>query len=479
MNTRSLGFRLVVWYAGLLTGVFVLSGVLRYVDLKRSLEREWADLQFHRARRIAQALVAKVAQTGERYVIDEINARYAPEINNRFLRVTRGDGSVMYASGVPEDASFDPTHVPILKLPLTREFTRKEQLPGDNELLIAAVPYGQGTGQVVVEAGVSTRAIHTVVKELLTTLAFGLPVVVAVAIGGGYLLVRRALAPVDKMARSAEQITLHNLSERLPIAPTGDELERLSVSLNHMITRLDESFQQTRRFIADASHELRTPLTIMRGELETIVQQPRLEAGLRESAGSVLEEVERLAKIVESLFALSRLDAGEAQTEWVKFDLADLAATTTEQMCLLAEDKGIAVTCSAPRPVLVEGDRARLKQVVVNLLDNAIKYTPRGGSVSLTVGSTNGKALLEVADNGIGIPVDALPHVFERFFRVDQARSREMGGAGIGLSIVKAICAAHRGQVEVQSTEGRGSRFEVILPLSPGTGGEGNHNNGH
>ncbi|MHB8523025.1 MAG: sensor histidine kinase [Limisphaerales bacterium] len=480
MNTRSLGFQLLMWYAGLLTGVFVLFGVFMYTDLKQYLERDLKDSQFHRARVIAQTLLSRAAATGETYVTDEINTRYAPELNDRFIRITRANGSVMYGSGVPKDGTFDATHLPVLTLPVRREFARKETVSGGKELLIATVPVSQsGKHDYTVEVGASLGAIHTVLDQLLLSLVAGLPVVVAVAIGGGYLLVRRALAPVDKMARSAEQITLHNLDDRLPISPTGDELERLSLSLNHMITRLDESFQQTRRFIADASHELRTPLTIMRGELETIVQQPRLDAGLRESAGSVLEEVERLAKIVESLFALSRLDAGEAQTEWVKFDLADLAATTTEQMCLLAEDKGIAVTCSAPRAVVVEGDRARLKQVVVNLLDNAIKYTPRGGSVSLTVGGTNGTAFLEVSDNGIGIPVDALPHVFERFFRVDKARSREMGGAGIGLSIVKAICAAHRGQVEVQSTEGHGSRFRVNLPLSHAAGGEGSYKNGN
>ncbi|MEY4199685.1 MAG: hypothetical protein RLZZ265_1425, partial [Verrucomicrobiota bacterium] len=189
---------------------------------------------------------------------------------------------------------------------------------------------------------------------------------------------------------------------------------------------------------------------------------------LQDRLGSVLEEVERLAKIVENLFALSRLDAGEAQAESVQFDLGQLAATTAEQMSLLAEDKQVTLNCLAPRVVSVEGDRARLKQVVVNLLDNAVKYTPPGGSVTLSVVAAPnlGKAVLEVADTGMGIPTGALPHVFERFFRVDKARSRELGGAGIGLSIVKAICSAHGGQVEVASEEGRGARFRVLLPLA-------------
>jgi heavy metal sensor kinase len=303
---------------------------------------------------------------------------------------------------------------------------------------------------------------------VLLLLALGLPVVLIVAVGGGYFLVQRALAPVDQIARTAEQITQHNLSERLPVTCTGDELERLSISLNHMIGRLEDAIDNSKRFVADASHELRTPLTVLRGELEHLTQDKRLDADTRETLGSMLEEVERLAKIVEGLVALSRLDAGEAQTEWVPFDLAELATTTADQMNLLAEDRGISVLCEAGQRVVVEGDRARLKQVVVNLLDNAIKYTADGGAIRLQVGRQNGHALLDVEDNGIGISAEALPHVFERFFRVDKARSRDQGGAGLGLSIVKSICTAHGAEVQVESTPGKGSRFRVTLPLAAG-----------
>jgi signal transduction histidine kinase len=244
-------------------------------------------------------------------------------------------------------------------------------------------------------------------------------------------------------------------------------LERLSIALNHMIERLDAAFRHSRRFVADASHELRTPLTALRGELESLVQYAQPTPDWRDRLGSALEEVGRLANIVEGLFAISRLDAGEAAAEWVRFDLAQLASAAADQMGLLAEDKKIQVTCAAALGVWVEGDRARLKQVVVNLLDNAIKYTPEHGAIGLTVKTEDSKAVLEVEDNGIGIPPEALPRVFERFFRVDPARSREQGGAGLGLSIVKSICVAHQGRVEATSTPGHGSRFRVELPLVP------------
>jgi signal transduction histidine kinase len=211
---------------------------------------------------------------------------------------------------------------------------------------------------------------------------------------------------------------------------------------------------------------LRTPLAVLRGELENLAQDAQLKPQTRETLGSSLEEVDRLAEIVEGLLALSRLDTGEARAEWVRFDLAALVATTADQMSLLAEDKHITVVCDSSERVMIEGDQARLKQVVVNLLDNAIKYTPNGGRIKLKITQEDGNAVLDVADDGIGIPPEALPHVFKRFFRVDGSRSRDQGGAGLGLSIVKSICDAHGARVEVSSTPGQGSRFRIRQPLA-------------
>jgi heavy metal sensor kinase len=308
--------------------------------------------------------------------------------------------------------------------------------------------------------------IQKTLKRLVILLLSGVPLVALVAVAGGYYLVGRALAPVVEIARSAEQITQHNLEDRLPITQTGDELEQLSLALNRMIARLSQAFEQNRRFLADASHELRTPLAALRAEMESLVEQTRGLPELRERAGSGLEEVDRLAKIVDALFAISRLDAGEARQEWAKFDLSALGASTADQMSLLAEDKGVSVACNVQKNVSVRGDRARIKQVVVNLLDNAIKYTPPGGLIHLDVHARADKAVLEVADTGIGIPAADLSHIFERFFRVDKARSRDVGGAGLGLAIVKSICTAHGGAVMVDSVEGQGSCFKVELPLA-------------
>jgi heavy metal sensor kinase len=466
MNARSLRFRLTLWHASLLAAVFVLLGTLLYAQLRTYLENSLLETQVRRAGQIAETLLGNATPAGEPRIGTEIETLYAPERSDRFIRLTRADGSIAYVSGSPIDQSFDARAVAPVRPFQLRAATRRQVLPDGRTLLIAAVPAASPGGAYLVEVGTASAPVETMLSRLLVLLGFGLPVVVLVAAGGGYLLVRQALRPVDEIARKAAVITQHNLSERLPVPRTGDEVERLSVSLNHMIQRLDDDFEKSQRFLADASHELRTPLTVLRGELEELAQEPALAPEQRERIGSLLEEAERLSKIVERLFTLSRLDAGEAHVESVRFDLRGLAAGTAEQMALLAEDRGIAVSCEAGEPVEVEGDRARLKQVIVNLLDNAIKYTPAGGGVRIRLTAGDGRAVLEVADTGPGIPPEALPLVFDRFFRVDQSRSREPDGAGLGLAIVKAIVQAHGGEVEAESAPGQGSRFRIKLPCA-------------
>src|SRR5215216_7140080 len=384
MNTRSIHFRLTAWHAGLLAGLLAVFGIWTYLGLKEHLDLSLEDSLAKQAEQIGETLIVNISQSGEPYVVDEIKEHFAPEINGRFVRVTRADRSVLYASGLPKDGGFDPAAISVPPQTNGETQVRKEHPTAGGELLIYSLPFQSREGdRFLIEVGAPYRHVEGVLEELLVVLAVAFPVTILLAIGGGYLLMRRALKPVAEITSRAEGITSRNLSERLPVAPSGDELERLSVSLNRMIARLEESFQHTSRFTADASHELRTPLTILRGELEAIAQKPNLDPEVRETIGSTLEETDRLAKIVESMLAISRMDAGEARMDRAKFDLAELATTTTEQMRLLAEDNGISLHCDGSSCVEVEGDRSRIKQVVVNLLYNAIKYTRERGVVEV------------------------------------------------------------------------------------------------
>ena len=470
MRTRSLAFRLVSFYAGVVAVAFVLLGGFTQMGTRHFLEAQLRQASERRAGLIARELLSQAGARGWGYVVEEIKARFSPEAVGRFIRVSTAGGLVLYRSDKPQDQSFDPEQIPLLPLlPVDKPATRRVVQADGRSVMVSAVPWRSPTGEsYLVEVGASLLPISQTLRDFLPALLVGFGGVIAISIGGGYFLVRRALAPVEGIARSAEQITFQNPSQRLPVASTGDELEQLSLALNRMLARLEDSYQQAKRFSADASHELRTPLSIIRGELEGLVETRVTDRTSRDALGSVLEEVDRLSKIVENLLALTRLDGGEAKTESLPVDLCELACSTADQMGLLAEDKHVTIRCEAPEAVYVAGDRSRLKQVVVNLLDNAIKFTPEGGTVELRVRSTNGCALFEVADTGLGIPAEALQRVFDRFYRVDKARSREQGGAGIGLSIVKSIVLAHDGVVEARPNTPRGSCFVIQMPrLSP------------
>ena len=462
MNTRSLRFRITAWYAGLLAGALVIFGVSVYLGLERYLYWNLQSTLTAESRTIGTQLLSQHPFKRENWLETEIEEAYAPEINGHFIRVIQKGAGIVYVSSQPKDASFDPTRVPLPNA--DQENSRKIRMEGTH-LLIEGNAFTTPDGtQFIVESGSPYRQIDLVLHGLLLTFALYMPFIIFVAVGSGYWLMRRSLQPVDEITRRAEGITSTNLSARLPVIETGDELQRLSVSLNRMIERLDDAFQHINRFSADASHELRTPLTILQLELEGIAQGPCSPA-ISDQIGSALEETHRMSHIVESLLAISRLDAGEANMQKTRLNLGQVASATTEQMRLLAEEKSIRLTSTVDSEVYVEGDRSHLQQVIVNLVANAIKYTQEGGEVEMRVRRVANAAVLEVADNGAGIPDYALPHVFERFYRADKARSRESGGAGLGLAIVKAICSAHGAELHVSSKEGKGSSFMIELPL--------------
>jgi heavy metal sensor kinase len=466
MNHRSLAFRLGAWYTLLLGATFLLVGAATFYGLQQYLRANLRDSLSRRSTQVEQILTQAPAAVSNMAIAQEIEIRVAPEFNNRFVRITRLPATLIYRSGPPADRSFNPTALsPVALSTVASQKAAGTAIVDQQHLMVRTTPVQAASGHYLVELGVSMQSLDEGLARLLDLLALLLPVLIVCAAGGGYWLVTRALRPVDRLSQTAEQMSLQNLTLRLPVAPSGDALERLAISLNNMLGRLRDSVQTSRRFLADASHELRTPLTVIKGELQELTRASHLTRGdVRERVGSVLEEVARLEHLVSGLLVLSRLDAGETQSDWVNVDLEELALSTAEHMRLIAEDRGIEIDLSELRRAAILGDRARLKQIIVNLLDNAIRFTPRGGCVALRTASDDSGAVLEISDTGIGIPADSIAQVFDRFFRVDAARSREDGGAGLGLSIVKSICAAHGAEIDVESLVGNGSCFRVRFP---------------
>ncbi|HNT34825.1 MAG TPA: ATP-binding protein [bacterium] len=317
-----------------------------------------------------------------------------------------------------------------------------------------------------VTAARSFDSVYRTIRALLIAMAVTAPCTLILAMLGGSALAGRALAPIACMTNQARQITAENLSERLPVGKVDDELGRLAQVLNDMLRRLQTSFESLRQFTADASHELRTPLTALRSIGQVGLQQPLDAAAYRDLIGSMLEESDRLTHLVDSLLTLTRGESGHVQLTLEPTELGALVRDVAEWLSVLAEEKKQTFEVSVSDSLPVSVDQPTIRQALLNLLDNAIRYTPDGGRIQVRAfADERGNAVVEVQDNGSGIPKDQQSLIFERFYCLDKSRSREMGGTGLGLAIARWEVQANQGRIEVESTEGEGSIFRVILPL--------------
>lgn len=333
-----------------------------------------------------------------------------------------------------------------------------------NEVVVAA---GR---RVVVRAAVSEASTRALVRSVWLELAAISASVLVLGGIGGWTLARRALGPLAGLADRARRITVDELHGRIDVEPGSAELERLRDAFNETLSRLDRSFEQLRRFTADAAHELRTPLTALRTVGEVGLRGARSEEDLREVVGAMLEEADRLSRLAGDLLALARAESGQVPLRLEELDLGALTTEVCESLVVLAEERQQSLDVSGVEAAYVSGDRVALRLALMNLVDNAIKYGPEGSRVAVSTGRSSGNAWVEVADEGPGIAPEHQANVFERFYRVDEGRSRGRGGTGLGLALVKWTAEAHRGRVELDSEPGRGSRFRIVLPATtPGT----------
>jgi signal transduction histidine kinase len=296
-------------------------------------------------------------------------------------------------------------------------------------------------------------------------LLWAFPVVLILSAFAGYFVSRRALNPVDRLIVSARSISIGNLSRRLPVSATGDELARLADTCNDMLERLEKAVGQITRFTADASHELRSPLAFIRTVAECALSTPGLDAETAEAFRDIVSETDTASMLLTDMLTLARADSGHVDSTFETVDLAALVQDVTlkNQSLAIARAQKLAVRVDAPN-LFVMGDAARLRRLLWILTDNAMKYTPAGGMIEVSLSSLDGRAAVAVTDDGIGIPQAALPHIFDRFFRVDAARSQQEG-TGLGLAIAKWIAEIHLASIEVQSEEKKGSTFRVVFPL--------------
>lgn len=307
--------------------------------------------------------------------------------------------------------------------------------------------------------------LHRTLREILIGFALGVPVAALLAALGGYVMAGKMLAPLGAMAEQARRITSESLNQRLPVPNPHDELGQLATVFNQTLQRLDDSFDALKRFTADASHELRTPLTALRSVGEVALRDSGDASALRETVGSMLEEAQRLNDLIDSMLLLARFESGRLPLRPEAVDLADLLAGLREGMEILAAEKQQTLALAANAGVIASADRVLLRQAAMNILHNAIRHSAPGTKVRMRCFHRDGHAVIEIADEGPGIPAAHLPRIFERFYRIDKARSRADGGAGLGLSIASLSVRQLGGTIEVESTEGQGSTFRIILPV--------------
>lgn len=321
------------------------------------------------------------------------------------------------------------------------------------------------TKNAVVSVGYVLSDIQNTLNQLLMIQIIAFPFIIVISIIGGWLLSTASLRPIDLITRTADEITAKNLSQRIPKIVTNDEIGHLVRTLNQMIDRIEKGFNQVKKFTSDVSHELRTPLTILQGELEIALHSRKSPEQYEDVIISALEEVGRLTNVVETLLELSRAETGQIHLNFQNENLSKIAQEVAEDITIIAESKRINVETNIEPNITLPIDQPRIHQALLNLLDNAVKYTPEGGRVLLQIQKNADFVEILVEDNGIGIPQEEIPYIFDRMYRVDKARTSNIKGAGLGLSIVKWIVEAHNGTIQVKSEANQFTRFIIKLPL--------------
>lgn len=449
--------RLTIWYSGVLLITLLAFGAAMYHTFQAALQAS-VDIDL-------QARLTGLENVMQREIPRFPRARLWHEFEEDVQ--IRPGGDMMQISDDAGAWVFQSQSMQGLRLPTLADKRRADVVT----LVLRGVPVRVRTAVVRVSGEAYTVQLATpmgppyqALNRLFRTMLGFIPLLVLAAAGGGYWLSARALAPVDRIIQDSRKIGHNNLSQRLMVPRTGDELQRLSETLNEMIQRLETAFQRVAQFTADASHELRTPVAFIRTTAEVALLRPRDAESYRTAMSAVLEEAERMTKLIGDLLTLARADSGSAQLSLIPTDVREPLKQAAQQALACANGKGIRFRFDLPSlPLTILGDDPTLRRLFFILIDNAIKYTPAGGSVDVRLTATDEHAIITVRDSGIGIPQQELDQIFERFYRSDKARQREPGGAGLGLSIARWIADVHRAQIQVRSTVGAGSDFTVRL----------------
>jgi heavy metal sensor kinase len=449
---RSIGIRLTLWYAAAFATSLLLLGVAMWFAVQQGLYHAIDESLRDRA----DGIRIFIEDHKTRLFLDEVKEEFRAHgdlfqvLDEQGQWIHRAEG--LQDLGTPGGAQLD----------LDPRF--EDRTLGGAPVRLLSTNLEVDGHVYTVQVAAPLRDLQQGLRDALWLLAPLFPAVLLLGSAGGYWISRRALAPVDEITRTARSITADNLSERLTVPATGDELQRLSETLNEMIARLEFAFKRIIRFTADASHELRTPLAVMRTTAEVALRGNHADEERRDALEQIVAEIQRTSHLVDNLLLIANADAGHGRPDKVRMNLTDAVAEACTEGAVLARSKGVALQAQIPdEPIWVLGDAHALRRLFLILVDNAVKYTPAGGRCEVSVDERDGFVIGTVSDTGIGIAGEDLPHIFDRFYRVDRARSRAQGGTGLGLAIGRWIAEAHEASITVESELDRGSVFEVRL----------------
>jgi heavy metal sensor kinase len=465
MKKLSIGLRLTLAYLLIFAVAQLIFGLGMWIILRQNLydiandtlEGQIDDLQHFLEAQRRDASLAKLRE--------EITETYVLEHSGDYLQIRDELGDWIYRAAFLEQNN---TRVPDSH-ELAKPFFEDREIGGRRFRFLSAIVEVHGR-RFMVQTGIPEGDILRTLDSFRRNLLLSALVILPLASGTGFWLSRKALAPVDAITRTARSINAGNLNSRLENLSTGDELQRLSDTLNEMLARIESAFQRVSQFTADASHELRTPISLMRAEAEIALRKSRDEAEYQEALQHILFEAERTSTLIEELLALARADAARESLDIRRLNLRETVQTVVNNWRQVIAAHRLNLTERLDdHDLFIAGDKTALVRLSNILLDNAVKYTPISGTIEIGLHKDNGHAVLSVKDTGIGISDDDQPKIFERFYRADKARSRELGGAGLGLAIAHWIVEQHRGSIAVKSSLGNGSLFVVLLPLSSAT----------
>ena len=462
----SIRSKLTVWFGSALALILAVYSVGLYVFLRHNLVGEldrklWEDVES--VQETLQDLPTSGQESEQSLALDRYQDPEHHDIRERWMMEV-WDANLQKLHSIPSNVKSPLGQPSGTECSIRRGKFSFQTLSDGLKLRVLCSKVQVGGLKLYVRVARSAEHVMSELTELLTLMIFGVPLAIAFAMLGGYWLARRSLQPIQQMTSQARQIHADRLTERLPIANPHDELGQLAQTFNQTFERLEKSFNQMRRFAADASHELRTPLTAIRTMGEVSLREQRDAGSYRETLSSVLEESDRLRNLVDSLLTLSRADAGQIRLNKKEEELAVLVAEVTEVLGVLAEEKKQRLVIETEAGVRANIDRSVFKQAVVNLVENAIKYSPPETTIHVSLVRSPGEIVVSVRDHGPGIAAEHRERIFERFYRIDEGRSREQGGTGLGLSIAKWAVEAHQGSVTVESSRVGGSTFLIRLP---------------